>query len=88
MKAVLVYHRGIASIFQVDRFSKGIEGRNARRLLQGCFVECEAFARGMMAAGVVMRIAHCDMTGDVANQPWESGIGDIFSTSKSKIRVA
>ena len=51
MKVVLVYQAGIANVFEVDSLNLSDYGREARRLLQGDFRTCEAFARGCGAAG-------------------------------------
>lgn len=76
--AVLVYQAGIANVFQVDcDYGKGPnQKRNAKRLIQGDFRTCENFCRGLVAAGVVVRSCHCNMAGDVAEQPWDADLGN------------
>lgn len=73
-KAVLVYQAGIANVFSVRRFNIQPYGRDAVRLCQADFHTCEAFAAGLAAAGVKVTSYHCNMTGDVAGQPWEEAI--------------
>jgi hypothetical protein len=70
MRAVLVYQAGIANVFEVDSFNMADYGRDAKRLLQSDFRTCEAFARGMAAAGALVTSAACNMAGDVACQRW------------------
>jgi hypothetical protein len=72
--AVLVYQAGIANVFEVDCFNMSTFGRNARRLLQADFRTCEAFSRGLAAAGVHVYSAHCNMAGDIAMQNWSSNL--------------
>lgn len=79
-KAALVYQCGIANVFELDD-----DGVRIRRLLQHDFRTCEAFARGLRAAGVTVVTAHSDVAGDVASFPWSNGPGDIFSDAKSPV---
>lgn len=74
-KAVLVYQCGIANVFQVDCFNLAASGRAERRLLQGDFRGCEAFARGLAAAGVKVASAGCNQAGDIARCGWEMDLG-------------
>lgn len=76
MKAVLVYQGGIANVFRVKCFNMAPFGRDAVRLMQGAFTECQHFARGMGAAGAVVRSAACNQAGDITNAPWTEYIGD------------
>lgn len=69
-KAVLVYQAGIANVFSVESFNMADYGREARRLKQGAFSECENFALGLAAAGIPVASMHCNMAGDVINQKW------------------
>jgi hypothetical protein len=69
-RAMLVYQAGIANVFAVDSFNIADYGRNARRLLQHAFSPCEHFARGLAAAGVVVRTAACNQAGDIVNALW------------------
>ena len=76
---VLLYQAGIANVFTVDRGAhlKNPEDRTGqKRLLQGSFRECEAFARGMDAAGMLVYSFHCNMAGDVAGQVWEASLDE------------
>ena len=69
-KAVLVYQAGIANVFAVESFNLQLFGRDAERLLQSDFRTCEAYARGLAAAGVKVGSAACNMAGDVNLFPW------------------
>lgn len=73
-KAALVYQSGIANVFAVSSFNLADYGRDARRLLQGDFRTCEAFARGMAAAGTTVVIASCNVAGDCARVRWSEGV--------------
>jgi hypothetical protein len=85
-KIVLVYQCGIANVFEVDRFSRSPERRNARRLLQRDFDSCIWFARGLGAAGCVVRTASCDVAGDCAEQPWTAGKDGVFARERHAVR--
>lgn len=69
-RAVLVYQAGIANVFEVDCFNFAPSGRTETLLLQSDFRTCEAFCRGLAAAGVAVASAACNMAGDVARQKW------------------
>lgn len=69
-KAMLVYQGGIANVFEVQSFNLAEHGRGARRLLQSDFTTCEWFARGLHAAGCVVRTAACNRAGDIENETW------------------
>jgi hypothetical protein len=75
-RAVLVYQAGIANVFQVESFNMADYGRDARRLLQSDFRTCEAFARGLVAAGVKVTSAACNRAGDVAEQTWSEDLDE------------
>ena len=75
-RAVLVYQAGIANVFAVESFNMADYGRDARRLLQSDFRTCEAFARGLAAAGVLVASAHCNMAGDIIGQTWSEALDD------------
>ncbi len=70
MKAVLVYQAGIANVFEVDSADTTPGNRNAVRLMQSDFRTCEAFARGMVAAGAQVYSCACNMAGDIVDQQW------------------
>jgi hypothetical protein len=72
MKVMLVYQAGIANVFEVECFNLDPLGRNARRLKQADFRSCENFARGLMAAGVTVRVVACNRAGDIVNAHWTS----------------
>lgn len=69
-KVVLVYQAGIANVFQVECFNMNPFGRNAKRLLQSDFHSCEMFCEGLKVAGISIASAHCNMAGDIIEQPW------------------
>lgn len=73
-RAMLVYQAGIANVFAVECFNLNPFGRNARRLMQHAFRPCEDFARGLAAAGVIVRTASCNVAGDCADVQWADGI--------------
>jgi hypothetical protein len=82
-KAMLVYQNGIANVFAVDCFNLSPFGRFARRLLQDSFSACLNFVGGLGAAGVVVRTAHCNKAGDIANATWrEDDFNDIPFSDK------
>lgn len=76
MRAVLVYQAGIANVFKVTSFNLADYGRDAERLMQGDFSSCENYARGLRAAGVNVKVAHCNMAGDIACQRWSENLED------------
>lgn len=83
-RAVLVYQAGIANVFKVESFNFRVFGREAKRLLQSDFKTCEAFARGLGAAGTLVATGACNMAGDIIGQPWsfdleEQPFSDKFS---------
>lgn len=73
-RAVLVYQGGIANVFAVRSFNLSDYGRDARRLLQHAFGPCEWYARGLEAAGVIVRTAHCNQAGDIIGARWSSDL--------------
>lgn len=73
-RAFLVYQAGIANVFSVDCFNLSDYGRETKRLLQSDFRTCEAFARGLGAAGVIVHSAHCNEAGDIINSRWSDDL--------------
>ena len=73
--AAIVYQGGIANVFEMDRTGLPMI-RPIRRLEQGAFVTCENVTRGLMLAGVSVRIYSCNMAGDVTDQDWTQGLSD------------
>ncbi len=71
---MLVYQAGIANVFAVECFNLSHFGREARRLYQGGFRTCEAFARGLAAAGTVIHSAGCNMAGDIVDSTWSDDL--------------
>lgn len=87
-RAVLVYQAGIANVFEVDCFNMADYGRNARRLLQHAFSPCEFFARGLGAAGWVVRSATCNQAGDIVSAPWSDDLEQApFSDSFAPVHT-
>lgn len=75
-RAVLVYQAGIANVFEVKSFNMSSFGREAKRLVQADFRTCEAFSRGLAAAGVKIATASCNSAGDIINSTWTEGLED------------
>ena len=86
-RAVLVYQAGIANVFAVDSFNMSDYGRNAIRLCQNDFRTCEAFARGLGAAGVKVVSAHCNQVGDIEFSTWSEDLDSApFSDNQRPVR--
>lgn len=84
--AFLIYQAGIANVFEVACLNLADYGRDARRLYQGDFRGAEMFARGLGAAGVVVRTAHCNQAGDIIHATWSEGLDSApFSESFSPV---
>ena len=75
-RAVLVYQAGLANVFEVERFTRSPEGRNAIRHYQGDFRGAEMFARGLEAAGATVWVVACNRAGDVAGAVWDTPLRD------------
>ena len=73
-KAVLVYQAGIANVFEVQCFNLAPYGRDAKRLLQGTFQQCEWYSRGLAAAGVPVTSMHCNQAGDISESVWSEDL--------------
>ena len=73
-RAVLVYQAGIANVFSVECFNLAPYGRDAKRLLQGTFQQCEWYARGLAAAGVPVTSMHCNQAGDISGSVWSEDL--------------
>lgn len=71
---MLVYQEGIANVFEVDCFNLSDFGRNAKRLMQGDFKQCENFAKGLAYGGNRVHVAHCNQAGDIANSTWSADL--------------
>lgn len=82
-KFVLVYQAGLANVFRVQSFTLAAgEERGAERVMQHAFGPCEWYARGLQAAGARVRVAACNMAGDVNLQDWTDDlVGQPFSDS-------
>jgi len=79
-KAVLVYQGGIANVFAVSAFNLMPDKRDAKLLLQANFRACEFFARGLGAAGVIVRTMACNQANDVKNAIWSNDLqAQIFN---------
>ena len=87
-RAFLVYQAGIANVFSVKSFNLGDYGRDAVRLIQSDFRECEAFARGLGSAGAKVRSAACNQTGDITHSLWNEDLdSQPFSDSFRPIKL-
>lgn len=75
--ATLVYQAGIANVFSHEtdavnfRDLGELKASRRIRLMQGDFRACENFARGLKAAGVIVRSAWCNEAGDIINSFWK-----------------
>jgi hypothetical protein len=69
-KAMLVYQKGIANVFEVESFNLEDYGREAKRLMQGSFVSCIGYAQGLAYAGYIVRSAICNHAGDIIKATW------------------
>ncbi len=76
MRAMLVYQGEIANVFKVTAFNLADYGRDAARVFQGTFRRAEDFARGMGAAGAIVRTAHCNRAGDISMERWSMDLDD------------
>ncbi len=74
-RAFLVYQAGIANVFSVTAHNLSDYGRDAKRLVQADFRACEAFARGLAAAGVIVHSAACNQAGDIIGAHWTADLG-------------
>lgn len=81
-RAVLVYQAGIANVFEVDSFNMSPFGRNAKRIEQSTFGQCEQFARGLAHAGWKVASAHCNMAGDIIEREWSTNLEDAPFSDK------
>ena len=84
-KAVLVYQNGLANVFRVECFNMNPFGREAKRMLQGAFSECEWFAKGLVAAGWQVVSMSCDKTGDITNAQWAPTGDAVFRNRANPI---
>lgn len=75
MNFFLVYQSGIANLFQVPSLEFYAEGRN-KRVFQGDFRTAEAMARGAILAGGEVRVASCNVAGDIADLVWAQGMSN------------
>ena len=83
-KAVLVYQAGIANVFQVETLNFAPNEAGRKRLAQSDFRTCEAFARGLAAAGWTVASAHCNMAGDVTLQRWSANLDQAPFSDKQR----
>jgi hypothetical protein len=81
-RAMLVYQAGIANVFQVEAFNLSPFGREAKRLMQADFRTCEAFAKGLAAAGALVSTAHCNQAGDIAGRTWSENLEEAPFSDK------
>ena len=80
-RAAIVYQVGICNVFSLPTVGPLSDGE---RLLQSYYETCEAYARGLMDAGVGVEVWHCDYPGDIrlATDEWKPGQGTLWSESK------
>ena len=80
--AVLIYQAGIANVFSVEGVDTNLATRKVKRLLQSDFHTCEAFARGLGAAGVCVTTMAANYAGDVVNVEWSVNLEDAPFSDK------
>ncbi len=73
-KFALVYQAGIANVFEVDCLNLSSFGRNAQRVLQGSFRECEAFCNGLKYGKHIVESFACNMAGDIKDNKWSEDL--------------
>lgn len=71
--AALVYQGGIANVFDTSATGKPLL---RKRILQGDFRTCEAFTRGLLAAGVEVTSLYCNQAGEIIEADWYSPLND------------
>jgi hypothetical protein len=89
-RAVLVYQAGIANVFAVSNFDWDVVSPTGgrKRLLQSDFRTCEAYCRGLAAAGVAVRSAHANVAGDVALARWGTDLSEaVFRESMRPVKA-
>lgn len=74
-KFVIVYQAGIANLFRVESFSAALPGTE-KRVAQDAFRVIESMAHGAILAGAAIRVASCNVAGDVAPHTWTRGLAD------------
>ena len=75
-RAFLVYQAGIANVFTVDCLNLASYGGNAKRVFQGDFYGAVQFSKGLGIAGYIVRTAHCNQAGDIAESKWSENLED------------
>jgi hypothetical protein len=81
-RAFLVYQGPIANVFAVEALNLSDYGREAQRLMQSDFLSCENFARGLAAAGVIVRTAGCNQAGEIARAKWTEDLASLPFSDK------
>jgi hypothetical protein len=84
-----VFQGGIANVFRVQCHNLAPFGRAAKRLLQGDFASCVSFAKGMGAAGAIVRTAGCNQAGDITECRWTEQLETLpFSDQIQDVHIA
>lgn len=47
-------------------------GRDAKRIMQGTFSQCEYFSWGLAYAGFLVASAYCNEAGDISESHWST----------------
>lgn len=77
-RAMLVYQAGIANIFAVKDFDLEYDQRKETYLVyQGDFHTAEAIATGMAFAGATIKVAGCNMAGDIRTRTWTNDLDSL-----------
>ena len=83
MNYVLVYQNDFANVFHVATMNRLASKRGLTMLvMDGPYTPAEWFCRGLVEAGAAVRVAHCDMYGDIGNKDWEPGEGSSRGVNK------
>lgn len=73
----LVYQAGIANVFEVVSFNLSDYGRDAKRIMQSDFRDCETFCRGLIQASALVKSAGCNQAGDITNSHWTEDLNSL-----------
>ena len=84
-RVMLVYQAGIANVFEVSSFNLADYGRDAKRVYQGDFYGAVMLCKGLAMAGKIIRTAHCNKAGDIANAKWSEDFNNAPFSDKLTI---
>lgn len=81
--AALVYQAGIANVYELSAMNINPSAR-VRRLIQSDFGDCEAYARGLATAGVIVTTWACNQAGDISAREWSANLDEQPFSDKFK----